>query len=300
MTAPAQPRLDAFIEADELNALIQRAREEDLGPTGLDITTRLFVPQDLQADAHIVARQPGTLSGGALLQAVIRAYDPSVTLRGAVPDGALVAPGQSVATLTGPMQSILTIERIALNLVTHLSGIATLTARFVQQTTGTKARIYDTRKTLPGLRRLQKYAVACGGGATHRMGLYDAVLLKDNHLAHLGIDQLSEAVTQAVQTCRAAHPDLKFIMIEVDTLNQLKQVLTTGVDLVLLDNMPPEQLRQAVSLRDELAPQVELEASGGVNLDTVQAIAQTGVDRISIGALTHSAPAMDFGLDIRS
>lgn len=292
------PALDAFVPADDVADLIRRARTEDLGPDGIDVTSDLFIPADLQAKASIVARQPGRLSGIALLESIAHAYDPGITVDVRVPDGHAIQPGQTVATLTGPLCGILTAERVALNFVTLLSGVATLTARYVEQVHGTRAKVYDTRKTIPGLRGPQKYAVACGGGATHRMGLYDAVLLKDNHLAHVGTGDLAGTVAEAVKRCRSAHPHLKFIMIEVDTIDQLEQVLPTGVGLVLLDNMTCEQLTQAVEIRDRLARGVELEASGGVTLDTIGGIARTGVDRISIGALTHSAPALDLGLDI--
>lgn len=292
------PALDAFVSADQAADLIRRARAEDLGPDGIDATTELFIPADLMARASVVARQPGCLSGTALLGHVVNAYDTTIRLDIRTPDGGEVQPGQTIATLTGPLRSILTAERVALNFLTLLSGVATLTARYVAQVQGTRAKVYDTRKTIPGLRGLQKYAVACGGGATHRMGLYDAVLLKDNHLAHVGTHTLTDAVAHAVKKGRAARPGLKFVMIEVDTLVQLQQVLRAGIDIVLLDNMTTDQLAQAVEIRDGMVPGVELEASGGVTLDTLRAIALTGVDRISVGALTHSAPALDLGLDI--
>jgi nicotinate-nucleotide pyrophosphorylase (carboxylating) len=292
------PALEDYVLADELADLIRRAREEDLGPDGIDVTSALFIPADLTAKASVVARKPGYLSGAALLNHVVNAYDAHISVKVLTPDGSPIKTGQAVATLTGPLRSILTAERVALNFMTMLSGVATLTARYVEQTAGTRAKVYDTRKTLPGLRGLQKYAVACGGGATHRMGLYDAVLLKDNHLAHVDAGNLTGAVTEAVQKCRAAHPGLKFVMIEVDTLAQLQQVLTTGIDIVLLDNMTTDQLTQAVEMRNSILPGVELEASGCVTLDTIRGIAQTGVDRISVGALTHSAQALDLGLDI--
>lgn len=299
MNAAIEPHFADFVSSDEIAALIERARTEDLGPDRVDVTSTLFVPEHLTGQAHIVARQPGRLAGVTLLPDVMLAYGNTVTATIHLPDGSPIAPGQSVATLTGPLRDILTAERVALNLITHLSGIASLTARFVEQAQGTRAKVYDTRKTIPGLRGLQKYAVVCGGGATHRMGLYDAVLLKDNHLAHVRPDQLGNAVKQAAIRARGTYPGLKFVMIEVDTLDQLKLVLAAGVDIVLLDNMTNAQLTQAVALRDKTAPNVELEASGGVTLDTIRAIAQTGVDRISVGALTHSAPALDLGLDIQ-
>ncbi len=293
------PPLEAFISSDELDALIRRARDEDLGPDGLDVTSELFVPANLLGEAAVIAREPGWLAGAALLKRVAGIYDKRLDVSIQTTDGSAIRPGQSVATLSGPMRSILSAERVAMNLITHLSGIASLTARYVEQTAGTQAQVYDTRKTLPGLRALEKYAVACGGGATHRMGLYDAVLLKDNHLAHIQPGGLTQAIADAVKRSREAYPDLTFVMVEVDTLDQLKDVLPTGVDIVLLDNMDTEQLKQAVALRDGTAPKVELEASGGVTLETIRAIAESGVDRISVGALTHSAPALDLGLDIQ-
>lgn len=297
MTIPA-PALASYITNDALSDLIRRAREEDLGPDGLDVTSRLFVPVQQQGMARVVARAPGRLAGAAMLERIAHAYDPGITTEIHIHEGRAIEPGQPIATLAGPLRSILSAERVALNLLTHLSGIATLTSRYVEQVAGTRAKVYDTRKTLPGLRGLQKYAVACGGGATHRMGLYDAVLLKDNHLAHVAADGLTDAVTEAVRRCRTELPALKFVMIEADTLTQLEKVLTTGIDIVLLDNMTTDELAEAVQLRDRVSPGVELEASGGVSLDTIRAIAQTGVDRISVGALTHSAPALDLGLDI--
>ncbi len=299
MTQTHPPNLDDFVSDRGLADLIRRAREEDLGPDRIDVTSTLFVPKTQHGEARIVARQPGRLAGAALLPRVLDAYGADVTAEAHIQDSQAIEPGQTIATLTGPLRSILTAERVALNLMTHLSGIASLTARYVEQVKGTRARVYDTRKTLPGLRGLQKYAVACGGGATHRMGLYDAVLLKDNHLAHVDTGNLASTVNEAVKRCRSSYPGLKFVMIEVDTLAQLEVVISTGVDLVLLDNMTNDQLSQAVGMRDKLTPKIELEASGGVTLETIRGIAQTGVDRISVGALTHSAPALDLGLDIR-
>ncbi len=294
------PQLDSFISPGRLAELILCAREEDLGPDGLDVTSDLFIPADLKGEASVVVRQSGRLAGVAVLPEVAQAYDENICVDIKTLDGAKVEPGQVVAVLSGPMRSILSAERVALNLMTHLSGVATLTSQYVDQVSGTQAKVYDTRKTLPGLRGLQKYAVACGGGGTHRMGLYDAVLLKDNHLAQVGATGLGEAVANAVKRSRDSHPQIKFVMVEVDTLEQLEAVLPTRIDIVLLDNMSVDQLRRAVSMRDAVAQPVELEASGGVTLETVGAISQTGVDRISVGALTHSAPALDIGLDIAS
>jgi len=233
--------------------------------------------------------------------------DVNLQLDVAVDDAGQVAAGRTLATLAGPARSLLTAERILLNLVGRLSGIATLTRRFVDAVQGTGARIYDTRKTTPGWRRLEKYAVRMGGGHSHRTGLFDAILIKDNHLALAaeseGADRLTpaEAVRRArefVETMPAAQAAAPMpIEVEVDTLEMLEQVLSAQPDLVLLDNMSPEQLKRAVSLRDRLAPRVELEASGGVTLENVAAMAKSGVERISVGALTHSAVSLDVGMD---
>lgn len=299
MNQPA-PKLEDFADPAALRALIECARAEDLGPRGDDITSRLLVPDTAQATARITARKAGVLAGLAVGPIVIEVYGCEVQLQPRISDGHALSPGDVVGTLTGALRGILAVERVLLNLLTHLSGIATLTAAYVAAVADTRAGIYDTRKTIPGLRELAKYAVACGGGKNHRMGLHDAVLVKDNHIAHIPPDELPAALSRMVADARAATPRPRFIEIEVDTLDQLRAVLPTGPDIVLLDNMRPDQLRQAVALRDKAAPGVLLEASGGVSLDTVSAIAHTGVDRIAIGALTHSAPALDLGLDIRT
>ncbi|MFI4859317.1 MAG: carboxylating nicotinate-nucleotide diphosphorylase [Phycisphaerales bacterium JB063] len=293
------PDLTQFITPETLSTLIQTARLEDLCPSGLDVTSACFIPETSQTTTHIVPRERGILAGLATLDTVCRIYSDAVTLERSATDGDPAEPGQSVATLQGPTRDVLAIERVALNLLTHLSGIASLTAQYVARCEGTKARIYDTRKTLPGLRGLQKYAVACGGGGTHRMGLCDAVLVKDNHLAGIALEDLAARLTTAHAQAHQLNANLAFFQVEVDNLLQLEAVLKAPVDIVLLDNMPNETLRDAVAMRDASAPNVELEASGGVNLHTVKAIAHTGVDRISVGALTHSAKALDIGLDIR-
>lgn len=292
------PPLDAFISDQELGQLLAVAQREDLGPSNLDATSALFIDEAATAQAKVVARQAGTVAGLALLPAIVDVYDPAVRLASTAVDGARVAPGDVVAVFDGPLRSVLMLERVALNFLGHLSGVASHTAAFADRIAHTSARVHDTRKTLPGLRGLQKYAVACGGGGTHRMGLYDAVLVKDNHLAHVPLTQWTAALRAMAARARAEVAGLKFVMVEVDTLEQLDQVLPAGVDLVLLDNMPPEVLRQAVAKRSAVAPDVQLEASGGVTLDTVVAIAETGVDRISVGALTHSSINLDLGLDI--
>lgn len=292
------PEHNDFIDRDTLVTLIRTARLEDLGPDGVDVTSACFIDEQTQGSAAFVARQPGSVAGLALLETICACYSREVDVVVQTSDGETVKPGQTLATLAGPMRDLLAIERVALNLLTHLSGIATLTAKYVALCKGTRAGIYDTRKTLPGLRGLQKYAVACGGGKTHRIGLYDAVLIKDNHLAGTPMDELATRLTEAAGQARRLTPGLKFIEVEVDTLEQLAQVLKAPVDIVLLDNMPPPELSAAVAMRDASSPMIELEASGGVNLDTVSAIAKTGVERISVGALTHSAPSLDIGLDI--
>ena len=292
-------RLNDYIKQTELLELIETARREDLGPKGIDATSLCFIDDKAKGSATFVNRQPGVIAGLALLDTIGEDYGGRVSFTHHAQDGDYVAATKPLATMTGPMRDILAIERVALNLLTHLSGVATLTAAFVDKCAGTKAGIYDTRKTLPGLRGLQKYAVACGGGKTHRMGLYDAVLIKDNHLAGTPLDQLADKLSEATEHARQSVPDLKFVMVEVDTLEQLDEVLKAPIDIVLLDNMPPRKLAEAVAMRDTSAPTIELEASGGVNLDTVGEIAKTGVDRISVGALTHSAASLDIGLDIQ-
>ncbi len=224
---------------------------------------------------------------------VAHTIDTTLTFTVLVHDGAVVTQGISLATVSGSLRSILAAERIALNFLQRLSGVATLTRKFVDAVTGYNAKILDTRKTTPGWRLLEKYAVRMGGGTNHRLGLHDGILIKDNHLAGLGGD-----IRKAIETARA-HPgneDLP-VEVEVDTLEQLKNALAVPAEIVLLDNMSIDQLHAAVVLRDALAPGVLLEASGGVNLKTVEAIAATRVDRISVGALTHSAPALDIALD---
>jgi nicotinate-nucleotide pyrophosphorylase (carboxylating) len=224
---------------------------------------------------------------------VVEAVDASMSFQPQVTDGSPVAAGTVLAYLAGPLQSILAAERTALNFLQHLSGVASLTRKYVEAVAGYRARILDTRKTLPGWRLLEKYAVRMGGGVNHRLGLYDGILIKDNHLHGLGGD-----IRRAVELARSHSGNSQLaVEVEVETLEQLDQALAVKADIVLLDNMTCEQLRAAVQRRDALAPGVLLEASGGVSLATVRAIAATGVDRISVGALTHSAPALDIALD---
>jgi nicotinate-nucleotide pyrophosphorylase (carboxylating) len=294
---------------NDLRTLLELAIAEDLGQDG-DWTTTALVPDDAQGSAAVVSRQPGVIAGLPAAAMAIAEIDARLRWETKVVDGTAVQPGDCVARIEGPARGILSAERLMLNLLGRLSGIATLTRRYVEAVAGTKSRIYDTRKTTPGWRRLEKYAVGCGGGRNHRTGLFDAVLIKDNHLAlgastatGLARDRFTpaEAVLHARQWIdrHVAEPRRAgaIVEIEVDTLVQLDEVLPAEPDIVLLDNMSPGQLREAVSRRDAAHSRAELEASGGVDLRTVRAIAESGVDRISIGALTHSAIGLDLGLD---
>ena len=275
--------------------LVELSLAEDLRDVG-DLTCQSTIPATLTAEVQLVSREQGVLSGIAILPLVFQKLPGAVQTEVHVEDGRAVQRGTVVATMRGTVRSLLIGERTVLNFATHLSGIATRTAQFVQQVAGTSASILDTRKTLPGYRALQKYAVRCGGGVNHRMGLYDGVLIKDNHLAARGEQSCAAAVAEARQwTAQRGLPSA--VEIEVDTLAQLRDALRAYPEIVLLDNMPPDALRQAVQIRNELSPATLLEASGGVSLQTVRAIAETGVERISVGSLTHSSPALDLGFD---
>lgn len=291
---------------DDCRHLIRLAVREDLDQT-YDWTTVALVGHEAIGTADLVVRRDGVIAGLPVAETVLEEMAPSVDWHPLVTDGAAVEAGTAIARIEGPARNLLTCERIVLNFVGRLSGIATLTREYVERVAHTKARIYDTRKTTPGWRRLEKYAVRCGGANNHRTGLFDAVLIKDNHLA-LGASAAGAAhytPAEAVERARehveqmlgAAAAERMVIEIEVDTLAQLRAVLPAAPDIVLLDNMSSDELRQAVALRDEDASTVELEASGGVNLKTVAEIAAAGVDRISVGALTHSAVSLDVGLD---
>ena len=278
---------DATLPPGLISRAVTAALDEDLGLAG-DITTNATVPAQAMARAVIAARKPGVVSGLAVAQATFGAVDAAVAFESVVRDGDAVAVGAIIAKIDGPARAILTGERVALNFMGRMSGIATLTRRYVDAIAGTKATIVDTRKTTPGLRAFEKYAVRCGGGMNHRVGLFDAILIKDNHIVAAG------GLAAAISAARSRAGHLVKIEVEVDTLAQLGEVMAHRVDVVLLDNMTPAQLKTAVA---RLAGAMLTEASGGVSLDTVRAIAEAGVDLISVGALTHSAPVLDLGLD---
>jgi nicotinate-nucleotide pyrophosphorylase (carboxylating) len=280
------------LSAQEIRPLVQAALAEDVGSG--DVTSLATIPESARARALMVARQPLVVAGLAVAEAVFREVSPDLITMPLAQDGQRLAPGSTLLRVAGPTRALLSAERVALNFVQRLSGIATLTARFVEAVRGTSAQILDTRKTTPGWRRLEKYAVACGGGGNHRFGLFDMVLIKDNHLAALAGEQ-PNPIAAAVWKARAEYPKLR-VEVEVETLEQVEQAIAAGADILLLDNMPLERMREAVRLvgRRRLT-----EASGGVTLDTVRQIAETGVNFISVGALTHSAPAVDIALELQ-
>ncbi|WP_067892373.1 carboxylating nicotinate-nucleotide diphosphorylase [Nocardia vaccinii] len=284
--------LDPGLDREEIRTLIRTALDEDLR-YGPDITTAATVPEQAVVKAAMSSRQSGTVAGidvGLLvLDEVIGAANYEVTDR--VLDGTRVAPGDTVLSVVAPTRGLLTAERTMLNLVTHLSGIATATAAWVDAVSGTECRIRDSRKTLPGMRSLQKYAVRAGGGVNHRMGLGDAALIKDNHVVAAG------SVVAALQAVRALAPDIP-CEVEVDTLEQLDAILEHDVELVLLDNFPLWATQAAVQRRNDRAPRTKLESSGGLSLETAAEYAATGVDYLAVGALTHSVRVLDLGLDM--
>ncbi|GIV16770.1 MAG: nicotinate-nucleotide diphosphorylase (carboxylating) [Armatimonadota bacterium] len=277
-----------LLDARIIDEIVQRALLEDIG-TG-DITTLLTVSNGVEARGEFIATQPGVLAGMPVVERVFHQLDPRVRLERMVKEGQHFDAGSALAEVHGEARAVLVGERVALNFLQRLSGIATLTARFVETVKDLSVRICDTRKTTPGLRYLERYAVRTGGGYNHRFGLYDAVLIKDNHIAVCG------GITQAVQRVRRALPHTMKVEVECTTLGQVQEALEAGVDIILLDNMMIDELREAVRIAKGRA---FLEASGGVRLDTVRQIAETGVDAISIGALTHSAPALDIKLELR-
>jgi nicotinate-nucleotide pyrophosphorylase (carboxylating) len=266
---------------------VHAALAEDLGRAG-DLTTEATIDADARARVVIAARQAGRVAGIAFARHAFRALDADAVFTAGAGDGSDVAPGDVIATIEAKTRALLSAERVALNFTGRLSGVASLTAQYVKLVDGTGARIADTRKTTPGWRAFEKYAVRCGGGANHRFGLDDAILIKDNHVAAAG------GVAAAIARAKAYAGHMVKVECEVDSLAQLEEALAAGTDLVLLDNMTPDMLREAVRITNGRAT---LEASGGVNLGTVRAIAESGVDMISVGALTHSAPVLDIGLD---
>lgn len=285
-----------------VDRLLNLARDEDMGVPAHDWTGELmFAPDDIR-EVRLRAREPGIASGLCFLPDLIAVFsaDNDIVHEQHIEDGHPIAPGDTLATLRGNARSIVALERTMLNLISRMSGIAARTRRFVDLVEGTRASVCDTRKTTPGLRVFEKYAVRCGGGTSHRIGLYDAVLIKDNHIAGNTPDEIATRLGQAAYTLAERGARLRFVQIEVDTLDQLDRVLDVCsgiVEIILLDNMRPDQLAQGVRMRDERGIEVLLEASGGVSEETIAPIAGSGVDRISVGGLTHQARSLDLGLD---
>ena len=269
-----------------VRAIVSRALEEDLGPG--DVTTQATVASGARCRAEIVAREPGVIAGLEIAGAVFAALDREVAFEALVAEGAQVEAGAAVARLTGPARAVLAGERTALNFLQRMSGIATLTRRYVDAVQGTKARICDTRKTAPGLRALDKYAVRAGGGHNHRFGLFDGLLIKDNHIRAAG------GIESAVRLARSSAHHVLRVEVEAQTHAEVQEALSAGADVIMLDNMSPDEVARAVGF---IAGRCEVEVSGGVRLETVRALAECGVDYISIGALTHSAPALDLALE---
>lgn len=277
-----------FVPEELLKPLILRALEEDLAQGG-DLTTLATIDPQTEGHAALNARAEGTAAGISIAALVFRTVDPSLEISEKLTDGSAFTAGTPLLDVRGPAASLLTAERTALNILSHLCGIASLTARYVKAVDGTKAAIAATRKTLPGLRLIQKHAVRCGGGMTHRMSLTDAVMIKDNHIAAAG------SIAGAIEKARAFAGHTVKVEVEVDTLHQLTEAIAAKPDIILLDNMDTDTLREAVAITDGRSV---LEASGSVNLETVRGIAETGVDVISVGALTHSVTALDIGMEL--
>lgn len=299
LNALTLPQLFSELTADGcLDRLLSAATAEDAHAPG-DITTTSIIKPGQTAEARVVARQAGVLAGLAAIPRIV-ADCQDIAFTSLAQDGQACNAGQVIGQLTGNLRSMLSIERILLNLLGRLSGVATLTRRYVDAIQGCNTVICDTRKTTPGLRNLEKYAVRCGGGTLHRLGLFDAALYKDNHLAAIPAIDLAEALRRAIQAVRSHH-EVRFVEVEVDSLEQFRRLLPLEkglIDIILLDNMSTDQLGQAVAMRNSTARDILLEASGGVTHQTVKTMAQTGVDRIAVGAITHSAPSLDVGLDI--
>lgn len=290
-----------LLDNDDVVAWLSLVVREDAQDIG-DITTASIIEPDRRAHASLVSRSPGVVGGMAVVQRYLAHVGQADVLETLLRDGEKCASGQAIARWTCPLAVMLLHERPVLNLLGRLSGIATMTSGYVAVALSTKAVICDTRKTTPGMRRMEKYAVRCGGGMLHRIGLYDAALYKDNHIAHVQLHELASTLSQAARRVRRDH-EARFVEVEVDSLSQLHEVLTMErglIDIVLLDNMSIDQMREAVVRRDAAQSSVILEASGGVTLDTVREIAETGVDRIAVGGITHAAPWLDIGLDIEA
>jgi len=294
-----------FPSIEELKDLIQLAKREDLGAG--DVTSELLIPEGKTGVGTLVQKEVGIVCGLPIVEMICRAYDERLRVE-QIPGFHLeIIEGRfsdqrtmPLLRIRGPLRPLLAAERVILNFLQHMSGVATHTQRFARRVEGTPARIYDTRKTIPGFRALDKYAVLCGGGQSHRAGLYDAVLIKDNHLATVGLKELAGFLGGIVAKSRAASAT-RMIEVEVDSLEQFKEVLKVdGIDVAMLDNMDCPRMTSAVEMRNNAGKKgkLQLEASGGVTLETVRSIALTGVERISVGAITHSAPAVDIGLDV--
>lgn len=295
--------VDFQFDLDHLKKLFELARREDFGPAG-DLTSRLLDEASFNVSGNwaLTAREAGRFCGAAILPLLLDAMAPKVALSWVKPDadGSTIAAGDCIAKFSGLVGQMLAAERTILNFVQHLSGVATMTHAFVRAAGDTHAKIYDTRKTTPGFRMLDKYAVRCGGGHNHRTGLFDAVLIKDNHIAGVPTQRLAHAVMSLLNGIERLPSQPAFVEVECDDLAQLAQLLkVVGIDVILLDNFSYDDLREAVRMRDAagLRGKVELEASGGATLDMIRPLAETGVERIAVGAITHSAPALDLGLD---
>ena len=297
--------MQSFPPLEEIRDLIQLAKKEDLRDD--DVTSRLMIPEDAVGVGTLIQKSVGVACGLPMVEMICRAYDERLRvemipgfhmelIEGRFSDASTTP----LLRLRGPMRSLLSAERVILNFIQRASGVATATHRFVRRVEGTGAKIYDTRKTIPGFRALDKYAVRAGGGFNHRIGLYDGLLIKDNHLASLPVRELPSFLTRVVSQSRSENTS-RFVEVEVDNLDQLREVLKVdGIDVILLDNMDCPKMELAVDLRNKAGKKglIDLEASGGVTLETVRSVAQTGVERIAVGAITHSAPAMDIGMDV--
>ena len=276
-----------FLGMDNIKTFISNALREDIGPG--DLTTEALIQPDIEGKAELIAKEPLILAGIEVAREVFHQVNQDINFLGRHPDGEDLSSSTVIATISGPLRSLLTAERVALNLLQRLSGIATLTRQYVNGIEGTKARIVDTRKTTPGLRALEKYAVRIGGGKNHRFGLFDGILIKDNHIAAVG------SLTEAVKKAREKAPHTLKIEVETENLDQVREAVSAGAEIIMLDNMDIETMKEAVKLINGKAL---IEASGGINLNNVRQVAETGVDLISVGAITHSARSMDISMEI--